>query len=127
MKDHALQIKELINDHPDVPTLTPQEKHTFDSSASCCICSCNFTIFDLRVIHHSHATVKFIGSAHQSCNINCKCADFIHDFFIRFRDSYRFLSSSLRNLVISFPNTKLTHTLRAFPNPVEFSCAKEKN
>ncbi len=171
MKDHALQIKELINDHPDVPTLTPQEKHTFDSSASCCICSNNFTIFDLRVIHHSHATGKFIGAAHQSCNVNCKRPDFLpvffhnlsrydghiiakvcgmdeerirvipcneenyisfskfvcQDFSIRFLDSYRFLSSSLRNLVISLPNTKLTHTLRAFPNPAEFSCAKEKN
>ncbi len=50
-----------------------------------------------------------------------------NSFSIRFLDTYRFLSSSLRNLVKSMPNNHLFHTKRSFPNHLQFKFAQEKN
>ncbi|HYS61174.1 MAG TPA: hypothetical protein VEM27_11320, partial [Gemmatimonadales bacterium] len=48
-------------------------------------------------------------------------------FWLRFVDSYRFLSSSLRNLVELLPQGKLYHTSQYFENPIEFSMAQQKS
>ncbi len=48
-------------------------------------------------------------------------------FSMRYLDSYRFLSSSLRTLVESLPHMNLIHTSRAYPDPLMFQYAQKKN
>lgn len=48
-------------------------------------------------------------------------------FSIRFLDSYRFLSTSLRQLVHNLPVSELLHTRSHFPDISQFEHARQKN
>ena len=55
----------------EVPiNMSPADIAEFNLSDSCHICKLPFTIYDIRVRDHDHNTGKFLGPAHQSCNLN---------------------------------------------------------
>ncbi|WAR05701.1 hypothetical protein MAR_021070, partial [Mya arenaria] len=79
--------------------LSPEEEQEYDSTPQCCICEQLFSLYDEKygtvVRHHNHLTGKFIGTAHNVCNINCKQAEFIPVVFHNLRgyDSHLIMQS----------------------------------
>jgi hypothetical protein len=69
--------------------LTPDEQQKFATVNRCCICEKTISIYDKQyeriVRHHNHLTGKFIGAAHNVCNVNCKQAEFIPVVFHNLR------------------------------------------
>ena len=67
-----LKLKELNNKH-DKPILNEEEKINYAKSKLCCICNEEITYNpkNYKVRDHCHFTGKFIGAAHNNCNLKC--------------------------------------------------------
>ena len=52
--------------------LVRTEKDNFENSTKCSICDHVFVECDVKVRDHCHINKKYIGSAHEDCNINVK-------------------------------------------------------
>ena len=52
--------------------MSAENEKSFKSSNKCWICNKLFAAEDNKVRDHGHATGKYSGSAHWSCNINLK-------------------------------------------------------
>ena len=67
-----LKLKELNNKH-DKPILNEEEKINYEKSKICCICNEEITYNpkNYKVRDHCHFTGKFIGAAHNNCNLKC--------------------------------------------------------
>ncbi|XP_039291035.1 uncharacterized protein LOC120352821 [Nilaparvata lugens] len=59
---------------------TTEDEKTYLQQKSCCLCTKPIDFID-RVRHHSHSTGKFIGAAHNTCNLNTKKVEFIPVIF----------------------------------------------
>ncbi len=186
----ATDIASTYQQFPHVPQLSREEHQDFEAATHCCICEEAFTnIYNAnnvnvegdgdddrcekkgKVIHHCHATNRYLGAAHSTpCNINAQnkfLPVYFHNmskydgkfvsltldtdmmdvqiiprseeeytsinkkvaqkFSIKFVDSYRFVSTSLRMLVENMPTSQLFHTRRYYPDPEKFEMASQKN
>ena len=67
-----LKLKELSNKH-DKPILNEEEKINYAKSKLCCICNeeITFNPKNYKVRDHCHFTGKFLGAAHNNCNLKC--------------------------------------------------------
>ena len=107
--------------------ITDQERQ---DATICWICENDFSDNDQVVLDHCHYTNKFLGWAHNECNVNRKTTNYIPviaqnlsnynlQFIIealakikklyenlRFINSYRFILASLAKLVDNLPNEK---------------------
>ena len=52
--------------------MSAEEKEIFEQSDICWICNKLFEVRDNKVRDHCHATGKYRGTAHWSCNVNFK-------------------------------------------------------
>ena len=52
------------------PILTKQQQHNFYMAAKCYLCDAPFTPENIKALDHCHFSGKYLGAAHQSCNLN---------------------------------------------------------
>ena len=74
MNDMLAEVKycrNVVNDHftKDLE-MTDEDKESFQRAKECHICKKPYNKSDKRVRDHCHATGKYRGSAHESCNLN---------------------------------------------------------
>lgn len=65
----------------DVPTLSEEQQHEFDSAEVCHICKKgNFTLKNGKVRNHCHVSGLYLGAAHRHCNLFFQDQHFIPVF-----------------------------------------------
>ena len=74
MKDMLAEVKycrNVVNDHftKDLE-MTDEDEESFQRAKECHICKTPYIIANQGVRDHCHATGKYRGSAHESCNLN---------------------------------------------------------
>ena len=57
--------------------MTQNDVNKYEESNVCHICEETIDVDDVKVKDHNHLTGKFVGAAHQSCNVNFKEPSFI--------------------------------------------------
>ena len=102
------EIKQILsNIEPMI--LDEKVEDMLSNATHCCICGCQFTLYDRQyerlVRHHSHFTGKIMGLACNTCNINCKKANFIP---VVFHNLKQFDSHILMQGIGQFKNNRLT-------------------
>ena len=65
--------------------LTKDDKQNFKNADKCYIYNKKYSVKGIRVTDHCHITGKYIGSAHQNCNINYRSNDKIPVIFHNLR------------------------------------------
>ena len=66
--------------------MTKKDEQKFQASNKCWICDTLFDETNVKVRDHCHISDKFIGTAHQSCNINLKMINRVPVIFHNLRD-----------------------------------------
>lgn len=112
----------------EMPQLTPQQQWTHDSATICYLCQQPFSEKNIKVLDHSHSSLqqgKFLGSAHQKCNLRrveqSHIPIFVHNF-----SSYDcgFIMQGLANSAIA----KKVYRLEALPlNTEKFKTLRINN
>jgi hypothetical protein len=78
------EIKEILSTIEPMD-LTEEHDDLIINATHCCLCKKEFTAYDKQysriVRHHNHLTGEIIGPACNSCNLNCKQANFIPVIF----------------------------------------------
>ena len=69
LKQDVAQLKEILR-HPIEMDLSPEEEIAFNAAKVCHICDKPETDIDPFVRNHDHLSGKFLGSSHNSCNLN---------------------------------------------------------
>ena len=73
MLEEVKYCKTVIKKHFNKPlVLTEVEEQNFKTMDGCHICGKKYTDKDVRVRDHCHITGKFMGSAHQECNLKLR-------------------------------------------------------
>lgn len=75
------RLYKILSVHRDMIPLTEIEQMSFKKSTSCHICKKDFIIGDNIVKDHDHFTGKYLGSAHNDCNLNTTVCPFIPIIF----------------------------------------------
>ena len=69
-----MKVMEII-ENPIPLNMTPRAERKFQEMETCHICESPFELYDekkIKVRDHCHLTGRFLGAAHQSCNLNRK-------------------------------------------------------
>ncbi|XP_072389408.1 uncharacterized protein [Diabrotica undecimpunctata] len=78
-------VHELYNNHlkhiKPMSPLTKEEIKEHESATECYLCGKPFNPFNHKVRDHHHLPSKYLGPAHNSCNINYKLSNTIPVFF----------------------------------------------
>ncbi|CAG9840781.1 unnamed protein product [Diabrotica balteata] len=78
-------VHELYNNHlkhiKPMSPLTKEEIEKHESATECYLCGKPFNPFNHKVRDHHHLTSKYLGPAHNSCNINYKLSNTVPVFF----------------------------------------------
>ena len=68
-KQDVTNLKEILR-HPIEMNLCPEEEIAFKAAKVCHICDKPETDIDPFVRNHDHLSGKFLGTSHNSCNLN---------------------------------------------------------
>lgn len=79
----ALKADEIYSNIIPIETLSDEQEHLFATTNICVLCQNELGEGD-RVKHHCHITSRFIGAAHNSCNLRASKPDFIPVFLHNF-------------------------------------------
>ena len=66
----AERLEAMLMRYEKVPDLTEREYEAFSSAKCCHICEKPLTNKCVRVVDHCHFSNRFLGAAHQQCNLN---------------------------------------------------------
>ena len=66
------------------PSLTIEEEKEFQNSVSCHLCKKKYKRNEIKVRNHDHITSKYLGSAHNTCNLSFRKSPLIPCFMHNF-------------------------------------------
>ena len=147
LNSEILRIKEyLIRYEFKDPILSEKEEIDFLNSTICHLCKKQFEDEDIKVRNHDHYNSKYLGSAHQHCNLSYRRSKTFPCFFHNFsgydshliiqeisnlNDTKHYIKPVAKNLerFISFKykNIEFKDSLRFIPYSLDKICADLKN
>lgn len=120
------------------PILSKEEEDEFQNSEFCHLCKAKFKSDELKVRNHDHITSKYLGSAHNACNLSFRKSRKIPCFMHNFSgyDSHLLIKELAQNnlylkpiakslekfISFSYQNIQFKDSYRFIPNSLNELC-----